>query len=358
MKKIILISLLILFSVSRFNAQTNSILNNWNNFTASASKNKSTKLLDENAKEPIIEVIGSGDFGKFKCDVAPKFMKIGINNIGDTALTIKSIVITGKDSDCFYIYRPLNDIIIGVNGQDSVIVCFKEGFYCDSTKPKLARLEIKSNSELKDSTHHIELSAIRDVERIKLTDSIADFGVVGTNTTVIKEFKAQYIGNDSNLENAGIQDFVNREVFGFIFLGYSPQVITNNSYVTLRIQLNAPNAINPNYETPTIPIPLKCGNFEVKLRATIVSSDIKINTIALSPANDVMNVKYTIVESGKTELIIYDFWGKTLISKPVETTTLGTKEESIELKNLPVGQYYLMLKTPTVNDVKIFQVGE
>lgn len=356
MKLITLICLMILLSVGVFNAQTNSMLNNSDNFSASASKNKSTKLLDENAKEPKIEVVGSGDFGRFECDVAPKFMRIGINNIGDTALTIKSIVITGKDSDCFSIFKPLNDTIIGVNGQDSIIVRFNEGFY--GVLPKLARLEIKSNSELKDSTYYIELSAIRDVEEMQLTDSIADFGIVYTNTTSIREFKGKYIGNDLNLENEGINSYVGMSLSGFTFLGYSPKRVANDSIVTLRIQFDAPNNANPNYQSPTIPIPLDCGNFEIKCRATIVSSDIKINTIALSPANDVINVKYTIVESVKTELIIYDFWGKTLISKPVDTKTLGTKEESIELKNLPLGQYYLMLKTPTVNDVKIFQIGE
>lgn len=76
------------------------------------------------------------------------------------------------------------------------------------------------------------------------------------------------------------------------------------------------------------------------------NGEIKIYSIAPTPASDIITIEFSIAEKGETKLELYNALGVLIKSIPISTETVGKKTEIISLENVGSGQYFLILKTP------------
>ena len=67
-------------------------------------------------------------------------------------------------------------------------------------------------------------------------------------------------------------------------------------------------------------------------------------------------VQLTLIETGHTELIIYDQIGNKIETIYSGTPSIGSQEINLELSNYAIGRYYIKLTTPTITKTEIIEV--
>ncbi len=69
--------------------------------------------------------------------------------------------------------------------------------------------------------------------------------------------------------------------------------------------------------------------------------------ISPNPSEELIKVKFNLIEKGKTEIKLVNMLGKTMKLKTYKNSRLGLGEAVFETSALPQGVYYIILRTPT-----------
>ncbi|PKL85874.1 MAG: hypothetical protein CVV22_04895 [Ignavibacteriae bacterium HGW-Ignavibacteriae-1] len=86
-------------------------------------------------------------------------------------------------------------------------------------------------------------------------------------------------------------------------------------------------------------------------------SAIQIESITPNPSNDKITIVFNISEKGTTEIIITDVLGGIIEKFHLDVTEYSVSQtKTIDIRNFTNGQYFLVLKTPTYIESRIFSV--
>ncbi|PKL86656.1 MAG: hypothetical protein CVV22_00775 [Ignavibacteriae bacterium HGW-Ignavibacteriae-1] len=87
------------------------------------------------------------------------------------------------------------------------------------------------------------------------------------------------------------------------------------------------------------------------------NSEAGILSIAPNPADDILDIVVSLIESGMTELAIYNTMGEKVLTVFSTTSPLnGIQNFNLDTKLLSTGQYYLQLRTPTHIENQIIKI--
>jgi hypothetical protein len=82
-----------------------------------------------------------------------------------------------------------------------------------------------------------------------------------------------------------------------------------------------------------------------------------ITGVSPNPSADALKIDYQLIESGRTEFMLYNYLGEPVKSVIYDNVSdFGKRIETIQLGDLSSGQYLLVLKTPTITDRIIVMV--
>ncbi|PKL86662.1 MAG: hypothetical protein CVV22_00805 [Ignavibacteriae bacterium HGW-Ignavibacteriae-1] len=239
-------------------------------------------------------------------------------------------------------------------GSPAVVQLFGEGKFMGVASAQLKTIEIEAYAG-----DLINIPIILDYEVDLSLSSVNTIDVEMTfNPTLLYPQNLNMEIINENLAKVLIKDLPANKSAGEI-LGEVAFIVGLGNAETCDITL-----VNPIANGGDADITLQSGHFrllgvcyEGGTRLLNPYSKAGILSIAPNPADDNLEIAVSLIESGMTELVIYNTMGEKVLTVFSTASPLnGIQNHYIDTKLLSTGQYYLQLRTPTHIENQIIKI--